>query len=811
MNSENVVDVVIYSGPSHQPLVCTELGYEQLAQRGCQTSLLSSLSLDLTSRLVSMEELFLSLSSRVTSLPHNAPAVWWDRTCDIGLILGTFIHGLGNYESMLNDDSLPFARCLKKYVTTDVLSADAHKRFVSVASATKGVCDAALEASKLKAQKEVQKAVAAAAAASTERETDAAKLREGVADQDLISNMSEQKIDNLYEIEGGHDAHFITLPRIRSTLVSTLRGRTMPIGDLLAHQKELELAPATGVDEARVRRRLSSRLSLSMPDARILNFRLRLLLTSIDKQHYGEVFKCDNEKFFLSPKIWPSSREVETCWRMREASPFREEAELLASEYSGIGIAGTQSGAFHRAIDDRSDFSIAAANADLNQVAHGPESARYLRALGVPMSFGRFALLGMLYAEEKCLYAMLNNENRKYLYEGGTDTLKTDKKNDVKSVPVENPSSTTDASTNSNNATPPPVSTKFDPITPKKVEPDESEKAIPITKDESPTIKDETIPTAFRQSSELRAGVCMVVCYFGFPTKRNGTKVDDTLWTATHQHEEGSNELFNEVFSPSQFLSLLKDHCLGAEIPEWDAIVEYVEMVFLPHCLKLCIYGNGFSTTDARGSKGMYETYDGSSRYVEPTEKLQSPLPDPCLQMQAQSIEAVGMACAILRRNRLMRCLTDVATGEAQFENLVNISKSPVFRQAMDGLPVWWCPWIHDLALVSHATTRGLFSVFLDRHTSALINWTAFSKLAISEHILSTFFGSNSTIPKIVSVNASVEDKATWAATAAEEFPSMNVVERRLAFLCSLATEKSDGDKRFDNLPMYDHGAWPRN
>ncbi|MGK3738881.1 MAG: hypothetical protein ACI90V_005728 [Bacillariaceae sp.] len=138
-----------------------ELGYEQLGQRGCHTSNISSLDIDLKSRLLSTEELTLSINFLFNKVHHKAPATWWDRSCDIALLLGTFIHGLGNYENMLNDETLPFAYKIRKYATTDSLCCEAQKQFTCIATAAKEVCDDALEASKLKAQKEVQKAVAA--------------------------------------------------------------------------------------------------------------------------------------------------------------------------------------------------------------------------------------------------------------------------------------------------------------------------------------------------------------------------------------------------------------------------------------------------------------------------------------------------------------------------------------------------------------------------------------------------------------------------------------------------------------------------
>jgi hypothetical protein len=758
-----------------------------------------------------MEELTLSLNTRFSVVEHNAPSAWWDRSCDIGLIIGTFIHGFGNYDSMLNDESLPFARKIESYVASDNLSVDAHKRFIKAASATKGACDAALEASKLKAQKEVQKAVAAAAAASTEREKDAALLREGAADQSLISNMSEQKIDNLYEIEGGRDAHFITLPRTRSTLISALHHVAMPSADLSPIPSE---TGTDGMEELKVRRRLSTRLSLTMPDARVLNFRLRLLLASIDIGYYGESDEDESVIAQSRPKHWPASSPVAAIWIMRDKCSFREEISHLAAEYAGIGMAGTQSGASHRTIDDRSDYSIAAANQDLFQVAHGPDSPRYLRALGVPMLFGRFALTALAHAEEGHLVTMLSNERTKYY--GNKNSSRTLEGN--RELLARNVSPTGHSQSAAVEAEQLALSMQREeevehPAT--KTIHSEND-GFTIANVEGTPLSAKTnlmIPQAFQESPELRAALCMLVCYYGFPSSSNdGVRVNEALWTINLFREKESHHKPSFLFHKSRFQSLLEDRCKGIEIPGWGVIVEYVEKTLLPHCLKLCIYGNGASTTDARGSKGNYETFDGSNRYIEPSETLQSPLPDPCLPLYEQSIEAVGTACAILRRCRLMNCLMSIAGGVIPCDDLQKISRSHVFCQSMDGLPVWWCPWTHDIALLVHAVTRGLFSLIEDRRRGKMIHETPFSPKALSEHIRSTFFSEHSrAIPKLVASTASASDIVVWTKSLADEFPSMNVVERRLSFLCALATEKLDGDKRFHNLPMYDHGGWPRN
>ena len=97
------------------------LGQEELGKRGYYSKDSSSLDIDLKMRHLTTEELShavgrrLSCSWKMTELSRQKPAPWWDRECDLGLILGTFLHGLNNYEAMVLDSSLPFAKKLQNF------------------------------------------------------------------------------------------------------------------------------------------------------------------------------------------------------------------------------------------------------------------------------------------------------------------------------------------------------------------------------------------------------------------------------------------------------------------------------------------------------------------------------------------------------------------------------------------------------------------------------------------------------------------------------------------------------------------------
>eukprot|EP00536_Pseudo-nitzschia_multiseries_P008274 jgi/Psemu1/305625/fgenesh1_kg.209_\ len=166
-----------------------------------------------------------------------------------------------------------------------------------------------------------------------------------------------------------------------------------------------------------------------------------------------------------------------------------------------------------------------------------------------------------------------------------------------------------------------------------------------------------------------------------------------------------------------------------------------------------------------------------------------------------------------MRRLRLMRCILKIAKGEVQATKLQEILHSKPMRKSMDGLPAWWCPWIHDNALLLHASTRGLFSIVRDRKLELGSSYAGhiFSREAVERHIKSTFFDNEEMMPQSMINSSSIDDADAWIERYANEFPSTNTIERRLAFLCAKATEEVDDGSRFDNLPMYDHGGWPRN
>jgi len=285
--------------------------------------------------------------------------------------------------------------------------------------------------------------------------------------------------------------------------------------------------------------------------------------------------------------------------------------------------------------------------------------------------------------------------------------------------------------------------------------------------------------------------------------------VEQLLWNSIREHcgefdESNPAPLFSGEKFRDRVIELLGDD----QVPSVSELKEYIESCLLPHCLRLCLMGNGpLSSAGARRSNGEYETAQGRSLYPEYSNNLQSPLPDPCLELKDQSIEALGVAHAILRRVQMMRSVFAVSSGKISFAKIDEILHSSFMRKSMNGLPVWWCPWIHDAALLVHASSSGLFSLFQERYSKS--HTSAFSTKTIRQHMYSVFVA-ESALPASILEESPPEDSTSWIELQSKEFPSVHVLEQRLALFCGLASKNLDRDQVYDSLPMFDHGSWPR-
>mmetsp|Transcript_26243 Transcript_26243/g.72434 ORF Transcript_26243/g.72434 Transcript_26243/m.72434 type:complete len:198 (+) Transcript_26243:6635-7228(+) len=190
-----------------------------------------------------------------------------------------------------------------------------------------------------------------------------------------------------------------------------------------------------------------------------------------------------------------------------------------------------------------------------------------------------------------------------------------------------------------------------------------------------------------------------------------------------------------------------------------------------------------------------------SSVHPEHSKPRQSPIPDPLLPPQHHSIEAVCHASAILRRVKLLKACQYISRGDGISPNQVEAIARTKEVCDLKGLPVWWCPWLHDTALVVEAATKGLFSVFGVRDEHA-----TFAPAPIEAFLRQSFATGRSALPSSNDTQANRMDM--WIKKESEKFPELQEIERRLSLFCDAVTAKAaNGPDRYINLPMFDHGS----
>jgi hypothetical protein len=579
----------------------------------------------------------------------------------------------------------------------------------------------------------------------------------GVEAEGLVRIMPDTQVDDAFEFDGT-DTHFVTLPRMHKSIQETSMKYRSSNTEGTHHHEIPKLDDDTELPMTRGQtNRIKDHHFLPLPDSRILDHRLMLLLIAIETSRVDDTSEEDISDF------WKKSNDVATILEVRKSVLFQFDGDAVnvMNEYSGVGLSSVQCGISHRTLNDGSDYSFGSASNQLSQLAYGTDAPRYLRALCVPMNITRFAISGLLYSDFSNVKAFMISERLRYFgkEDAGDASNKEPRNTDTVTTSVYSDESWMHSSSR------PTLLAPIDPV--------------------------ETIAKAFRSNALLRASVCYTVALLGFPPTL-APSINAEYWTYTHG---SNNSTAVDLFDLHKFRSSIFTLFPNIELPNTNVLHEYVEMILLPHCLRLCVYGNGPATRNARGSHGDYETAFGISVHPEPSLPQPSPIPDPCLPVQEHSLEAIGLANAILRRVRLLRSCIHLSSVDSilPINTLVAQAKSLPLCSCIHEMPVWWCPWIHDIALLLHAASHGLFSLIRDRSDHSV-----FSKGAIE------------TLLRAEVAKSDTEETSKWCEQNAISFPSMYQVERRLGLLCGEATKDLSSEFRFDYIPMFDHGGWPR-
>jgi hypothetical protein len=339
--------------------------------------------------------------------------------------------------------------------------------------------------------------------------------------------------------------------------------------------------------------------------------------------------------------------------------------------------------------------------------------------------------------------------------------------------------------------------------------PNESTDVTPMAVDSKPSestvgqegtasVKKQTDFYHIKANTDLRAFICVTLLQRGYPASGSSDKflsVGVALWKECMSNPALA---FLATSEPDHFFSM-KD-AFGslyqeAEI-DWPERVEpledYLQSVLLPHCLGLCLKLAGEQSKIA-ADQGKSDVY-----VARPAVEDLCPLPDPFVRLADHSEQAMSNAYSILRRVRLMKSIRFVVGGGVPLSDLTEFLRGPTMRKHSMGVPVWWCPWIHDLAILVHAAVHGLQSV-----TSEL---PRLQQQQVENHVRETFVkganGKSPALPRSFLERASEEELETWVKMQAQEFPTPLVIENRLALMCSQLTMKTS--ERYDHIPMFD-------
>jgi len=744
--------------------ILQEFGAEELGKRGCPKDL-NTLDIDMKAQYITIDELCRGLNKRLCVERPNAewasPCNWWNRSCDIALLVGTFLHGLGNYPTMQQDEALPFSRLLSENAKQNRLSCQSMRIFDAAFSAAREVIDAAFKEAKIKAQSRAAAVVAAEMEATIKAERSPIIIVEHT-ESGSIAELDDSTVrtgsvatTEAVSSNGNHKSQGSTtnpLDNGKSDVV-TLSNLSNGIQKAVS-----SLSPVTISN---------GRSPLGLPDAKILNTLLCWLLTALEFGQQGEENVPDHitllkaveqqTQTMLEPKLKESIDVIKS-----EMEPF------AAKKNSGIYVSCEDNCMSSTHLNKRIGTIRPHHHAggvgfdkvtDLELVIHRSGDASKVRcAPGVPLVLTRYGLNALINAEADVVRRVGTVDR------SGADNIRSEEGG-------------------------------LDNVWHVR---DRARLCIAI-------LSLGTLERKPLQSQSLNEGL-----------RNHLRKYEHSLFKRDEMFlpskEDGSSEV--EFFSVDDFLS---NATLNESITA-SSCVAYVETKLLPQCLRLCLFGTQKPSEIAgeiyqiNGCKGDKDV----PIHAYGIRGTLSPLPDPEIPLDLHSDEAVVRASRILRRTKMTRALRYVCGGNVPISLLLEFLKGPIMTSPMDGLPVWWCPHIHDLAMIVCVVNHGLFSIFELRNLESRKSFLAvsiFGKEAIAQHVRLVFVEGFEGKKPILS--ADVVSKLTpaelnqWIQRQSTHFPSEETIEKRIALVASQFTSPHVGvgiDKKmvYYNLPMFD-------
>ncbi|KAL3661408.1 hypothetical protein V7S43_013611 [Phytophthora oleae] len=153
----------------------------------------------------------------------------------------------------------------------------------------------------------------------------------------------------------------------------------------------------------------------------------------------------------------------------------------------------------------------------------------------------------------------------------------------------------------------------------------------------------------------------------------------------------------------------------------------------------------------------------------------------------AHGLKARNTAWVTMRRTQLLEDVLDIlSTKRAALESYLKSGQ----QSLVTDMPVWWCPWIHDLGVFYGMARHGVYGwarIMLDRQLP-------FHRQAREHHIRSVFLeGTPSFRPLYRHHFESAAEMNDWFLRVMNEFPSLAILERKVETICAAILEEFGG------------------
>jgi hypothetical protein len=154
------------------------------------------------------------------------------------------------------------------------------------------------------------------------------------------------------------------------------------------------------------------------------------------------------------------------------------------------------------------------------------------------------------------------------------------------------------------------------------------------------------------------------------------------------------------------------------------------------------------------------------------------------MRASSHSVSSKGLCSIFMQRQRNYRAVRYILSRHVK--TLVHYLKSNASKYHSLGVPVWWCPWIHDLGMMVGYMKHGYMALEAICKDPVL----PFTSQAVSNHVCRTFLYGSSTCPPAARGMFNTPDEAlTWARSCSQLFPDQFTLENRLVKILSDLTK----------------------